>query len=74
MKNTLILMAACLFSMGAMAKGGHSGGSHAVSSHTTKSGTYVAPTRATNSNATRTDNYSHKGNVNPANGKVGTKD
>ena len=67
--------------MSAMAKGGHSGGSHsssggshAVSGHTTKSGTYVAPTRATNPNATRTDNYSHKGNVNPANGKAGTKD
>lgn len=67
--------------MGALAKGGgHSGGSghansssHAVSGHTTKNGTYVAPTRATNPNNTKTDNYSQKGNVNPANGKEGMK-
>ena len=60
--------------MSAYAKGGNSGGSHSVSGHTTKSGTYVGPTRATNPNAIRTHNHSHKGNVNPYNGKVGTKD
>lgn len=55
--------------MGAMAKGG----SHAVRGHVTKNGTYVAPTRATNPNSTKSDNYSQKGNVNPATGKEGTK-
>ena len=66
--------------MGAYAKGGgHSGSghvnssSHAVSGHVTKSGTYVAPSRATNPNGTRSDNYSTKGNVNPYTGKEGTK-
>jgi len=50
-----------------------SGGSHAVRGHITKRGTYVAPTRATNPNHTQRDNYSSKGNVNPANGKPGTR-
>ena len=66
--------------MGAFARGGgHSGGghvnssSHSVSGHTTKNGTYVAPSYATNPNSTRSDNYSHKGNVNPYTGKEGTK-
>lgn len=49
------------------------GKSHAVKGHVTKKGTYVAPTRATNPNKTKKDNYSQKGNVNPANGKEGTK-
>lgn len=50
-----------------------SGGSHAVRGYTTKRGTYVAPTRATNPNRTQRDNYSSKGNVNPATGKSGTR-
>lgn len=48
-------------------------GSHAIRGHVTKNGTYVAPTRATNPNKTKRDNYSQKGNVNPSNGKQGTK-
>lgn len=64
-----------------VAKGGHSGsvhsatsgGSHAVSGHVTKRGTYVAPTRATNPDGRKSNNYSHKGNVNPYNGEKGTK-
>ena len=48
-------------------------GSHAVRGHVTKKGTVVAPSRSTNPNKTKTDNYSHKGNVNPATGKKGTK-
>ena len=72
-------MAACTCSFGAFAKGGssggsHSGGSHSVSGHVTKNGTYVAPTHATNPNSSKTDNYSHKGNINPYNGKVGTRE
>jgi hypothetical protein len=68
-KKSFILIAACALCIGAMAKGG----SHTVRGHTTKNGTYVAPTRATNPNNTKRDNYSQKGNVNPANGKEGTK-
>lgn len=78
MKNTILLIAACALSMGAFAKGGShgqgSGGSHSVRGHTTKNGTYVKPTRATNPNHTKRDNYSQKGNVNPYTGKQGTKE
>lgn len=60
---------------GSHSSGSHSsGGSHAVKGHTKKDGKYVAPTRATNPNKSKRDNYSSKGNVNPANGKQGTKD
>ena len=45
---------------------------HAVKGYVKKDGTYVAPTLATNPNATKVDNYSSKGNVNPATGKEGT--
>jgi len=47
---------------------------HAVKGYTKKDGTYVAPTRATNPNRTQRDNYSSKGNYNPANGKEGSRD
>lgn len=74
----IILIAACALSMGAFAKGGShgpsSGGSHSVRGHVTKKGAYVAPHHATNPNHTRRDNYSQKGNVNPYNGKSGTKE
>ena len=75
MKNTIIFIAACALSISAIAKGGShsSGGSHSVRGHTTKNGTYAAPTRATNPNHTKRDNYSQKGNVNPYNGKAGSK-
>lgn len=85
MKTAIVLVAACALSMGAAAKGGgHSGGSHSgggrvsssshsVRGHVTKNGTYVAPSRATNPNGRRSDNYSQKGNVNPYTGKEGTK-
>ena len=49
-------------------------GSHSVKGYYKKDGTYVAPTQATNPNATKVDNYSSKGNYNPATGKEGTKD
>lgn len=69
MKSTIIFIAACALSMGAIAKGG----SHSVRGHTTKSGTYVQPHHATNRDSTKSNNYSHKGNVNPYTGKEGTK-
>jgi hypothetical protein len=70
MKAIIIFAAACALSMGAAAKSG----SHSIRGHVTKSGTYVAPSRATNPNSTKMDNYSQKGNVNPYTGKAGTKD
>lgn len=51
-----------------------SGGSHAVKGHFKKDGKYVQPHRATNPNQTQKDNWSSKPNVNPYNGKPGTKD
>lgn len=69
MKTTILLIALCAISMGAMAKGG----SHSIRGHVTKKGTYVAPSHATNPNKSKRDNYSHKGNVNPYTGKEGTK-
>jgi len=51
-----------------------SGGSHAVKGHFKKDGKYVQPHRATNPNHTQKDNWSSKPNVNPYNGKPGTKD
>lgn len=48
--------------------------SHATKGYVKKDGTYVAPSRATNPNDTKLDNYSTKGNVNPYTGKAGTVD
>ena len=50
-----------------------SGSSHSIRSYTKKNGTHVQASHATNPNKTQRDNYSTKGNVNPHNGKVGTK-
>ena len=49
-------------------------GSHVRQGYVTKNGTYVAPSYATNPNATKLDNYSSKGNVSPYTGKEGTVD
>ena len=75
-----------VFSSGAQARGSSFGGhssSHSTyssssrSDHTvsgyTRGGTYVRPSHATNPDATRNNNYSTKGNVNPYTGKLGTK-
>jgi hypothetical protein len=69
MNKAILCAAMAVFSCSAMAAG-----SHAVKGHTTKNGTYVPPTRATNPNKTKTDNYSSKGNVNPATGTPGKVD
>ncbi len=45
-----------------------------VNGHVTKAGTYVAPSYRTAPNRTKVDNWSSKPNVNPYNGKAGTKD
>ena len=65
----------------ALAKGGHGGGHasvgltgyHVVRGYVTKNGTYVAPHYETNSNGTKNDNWSTRGNVNPFTGVAGTK-
>lgn len=50
------------------------GSSSLHSGYVTKSGTYVAPHYQTAPNATKTDNWSSKPNVNPITGTTGTKD
>jgi hypothetical protein len=66
--KTLLAIVLCAFALSATAAG-----SHSIRGHVTKKGTYVAPSHATNSNKTKRDNYSHKGNVNPYTGKKGMK-
>jgi len=53
--------------------GSSSSSSHVVRGYTTKRGTVVAPHRQTLPDHTQRNNYSTKGNVNPSNGKVGTR-
>lgn len=48
--------------------------SHSVRGYIKSNGTYIAPTRATNPNRTKVDNYSSKPNVNPYSGAKGTRD
>jgi hypothetical protein len=60
-------------SSGGMSGTGSSSSSHVVKGYTTKRGAYVAPHQQTNPDHTQLNNYSTKGNVNPSNGKVGTK-
>lgn len=75
--NLLILsLAICLISLPVFAKknSDSSGGSHAVKGHFKKDVKYVQPHRATNPNQTQRDNWSSKPNVNPYNGKPGTKE
>ncbi|RWA56874.1 hypothetical protein AU476_01950 [Cupriavidus sp. UYMSc13B] len=48
-------------------------GNHNVSGYVRDNGTYVQPHMQTNPNATRNDNYTTRGNVNPYTGAPGTK-
>lgn len=89
MKIALILVtaAAVAFSGNSIARGssysGHSSykssysygsrSDHAVSGYTRSNGTYVRPSHATNPDATKNNNYSTRGNVNPYTGKLGSK-
>ena len=45
-----------------------------VNGYTKRDGTYVAPHHRSDPNRTQRDNYSSKPNVNPYNGKRGTKE
>lgn len=47
--------------------------SHSVRSYTTSKGTYVPAHRQTAPNGTTRDNYGTKPNLNPYNGKTGTR-
>ncbi|MBT2187211.1 hypothetical protein [Sphingobium nicotianae] len=49
-------------------------GTHTVTGYTRADGTYVAPHVQTNPNATKLDNWSTRGNVNPITGQAGTVD
>lgn len=57
----------------AQAKDGGRVGQHYVRPYTTKSGVVVQGHYATQPNATRQDNWSTIGNINPHTGKAGTK-
>jgi hypothetical protein len=48
--------------------------SHYVREYTTRDGRYVPPHYQTNPNRTQYDNYGTRGNFNPHNGRIGTKD
>lgn len=50
-----------------------SGRSHTVRPHVRKDGALVEGHRRTNRNETQRDNWSTKGNTNPATGKEGTR-
>ncbi len=86
MKTTFALIVAFILVTPAFAKGGGhsssspsssfsqpSGSSHSISGYTKSNGTYGAPSHATNPNATKADNWTTKGNINPHTGKPGTK-
>lgn len=72
---TAIIGVAAITAAEARGGGGSSssGGSHSTSGYVKGNGTYVAPSRATNPNGTKADNYTTKGNVNPYTGAAGTK-
>jgi hypothetical protein len=67
-KNATVLL------LGLAMAGGASAKDQVVGGYTKKDGTYVAPHVQTSPNATKVDNYSTKGNVNPYTGKEGTVD
>ena len=63
----LLLTAIVLISSQSFARGSH------VSGHYRSNGTYVQPYQRSESNSTKLDNFSTKGNINPYTGKKGTK-
>jgi len=61
-------------SAGEVSKGSGSGAGHVrVNGYTKKRGTYVAPHQRSGPNKTQGDNWTARGNVNPTNGKKGTR-
>ena len=75
MKKLLIILSivtSLLFSAEVFANGKGGGGHVHVNAYTKKDGTYVQPHYRTSPDGTKTNNWSHSGNVNPYTGKVGT--
>ena len=72
--NKALLLAALVALLSIQPTDAAAKGSHAKSGYVKKDGTYVAPSRATNPDKTKHNNYSSKGNTNPYTGKQGTKD
>ena len=79
-----LILAIALAATSAFAKGSHGSSrsststystpaSHQVAGHVRKDGTYVQPHQATNRDASKNNNWSTQGNVNPYTGKEGTK-
>jgi hypothetical protein len=52
---------------------GHGSGAVHVGGYTTRRGTYIAPHYRTHADGSRSNNWSHSGNVNPMTGKRGYK-
>lgn len=69
MKLVISLAIAAMLATPAIANG-----SHPRRGYVRSDGTFVAPSRATNPNRTKTDNYSSLPNVNPYSGKAGKVD
>ena len=67
MNKTLFLLIFLMFNQVAHA-------SKHVKGYVKKDGTYVAPHQRSDPNRTQRDNYSSKPNINPYNGKKGTKE
>ena len=61
------------YKSGASQSSSRSAGSVRVRGYKKRNGTYVKPHYRTAPNATKSDNWSTKGNVNPYTGKPGTK-
>jgi len=73
-KSSIMIALSVIFCMAMSVEAEARGGSHSRRAHIKRDGTYVAPSRATNPNSTKIDNWSTKGNFNPYTGKLGTKD
>ena len=73
MKQKMKLLTIVFVALSVMSTASFAAGSHSIRGHVTKKGTYVAPSRAANPDSTKRNNYTQKGNVNPHNGKKGTK-
>ena len=72
MGKLVLCLLLALFPEPALARG-HGSGSVRVGGYTTQRGTYVAPHYRTHADSTRSNNWSHTGNVNPMTGKRGYK-
>ena len=73
-KNIMMIAVSVIFCLSMSADvEARGGGSHSKRGYIKRDGTYVAPSRATNPNSTKIDNWSTKGNFNPYSGKAGSK-